>query len=63
MAYKYKNLKTNKIVIKAEPIKGAKKREYQLMSWNHTAIIKSNDKKVIKKTAEVKKEPKKVSKK
>ena len=44
MAYKYKNLKTNKIVIKAEPIKGAKKREYQLMSWNHTAIIKNNDK-------------------
>lgn len=59
MAYIYKNLKTNKVVTKEEPIRGANKRDYQLMSWVKNAQMDSSEiktKKVSKKKESNKKE-------
>ena len=38
--YKYKELATNKIVMKEQPIQGRKKRDFQLMEWRRNTQMK-----------------------
>lgn len=59
--YTYKNLKTDKIIEKDEPIKGPSRFNYQLMNWSKDTAMKSTDKVVKKSTP--KKEEKKTTKK
>lgn len=41
--YKYKNLKTNKIIIRNTPIDREKRRDYQLLEWRRNMSMKKSE--------------------